>query len=296
MKMMIMLMTTTTTTVVVVHGWTSPPGSSSSGGGTTTVKPIVTTTATTTRRGGNRSSIGGGGNISHSRRNLVTIRRISRGGGGSSSSASSHSNTALHNTPVNTDTKCPASNFMAIFGSIWGTGGVLYILYKAISRVFPIAYEPLKKATATAASLQLTQFQWICYYISILFFGYIEGYKGFQTKFSPLVVKRSFTLVVGSPQATLINYIFAPLYSMGLLHATKKRKITSWSITLGVTLLVSIVKRLNEPWRNIIDAGVVCGLSYGMISILLIYIKSWITGSTPNNIDPCLPSPTDASN
>ena len=287
MKMMIMLMTTTTTTVVVVHGWTSPPGSSSSGGGTTTVKPIVTTTATTTRRGGNRSSIGGG-NISHSRRNLVTIR------GGSNSHIHT---TALHNTPVNTDTKCPASNFMAIFGSIWGTGGVLYILYKAISRVFPIAYEPLKKATATSSSsLQLTQFQWICYYISILFFGYVEGYKGFQTKFSPLVVKRSFTLVVGIPQGTIINYIFAPFYSMGLLHATKKRKITSWSITLGVTLLVGIVKRLNEPWRNIIDAGVVCGLSYGMISILLIYIKSWITGSTPNNIDPCLPSPTDASN
>lgn len=45
---------------------------------------------------------------------------------------------------------------LATFGSIWGTGGVLYILGKAIKRVLPIALEPLKKDT----TMILTPFQW----------------------------------------------------------------------------------------------------------------------------------------
>ena len=192
---------------------------------------------------------------------------------------------ALLNSPIQNETKCPASATMAIFGSVWGTGGVLYILYKAISRVWPIAYEPLKVGN----TLAFTNFHWVAYITSCLLFAYVEGYKGFQCKFSPLVVKRSCTLVVGSEQGTVLNYVLAPLYSMGLVHATKKRKITSWSVTIGVAVIVGIVKRLASPWRNIIDAGVVVGLSYGAISIILMYMKSWYTGIPPN-VDPCLPS------
>lgn len=76
---------------------------------------------------------------------------------------------------------------------------------------------------------------------------------------------------------------------MGLIHATKKRQIVSWSVTLGVAAIVGAVKRLPYPWRNIIDAGVVAGLSWGSLSILIIYVKSWITGSPPRGTDPELP-------
>ena len=202
----------------------------------------------------------------------TTTKFPSRGGG------------ALLNSPIQNETKCPASATMAIFGSVWGTGGVLYILYKAISRVWPIAYEPLKVGT----TVTFTNFHWMAYIASCVGFAYVEGYKGFQCKFSPLVVKRSCTLVVGSDQGTVLNYILAPLYSMGLVHATKKRKITSWCVTIGVALIVGVVKRLSSPWRNIIDAGVVVGLSCGAMSIILMYLKSWYTGIPPN-VDPCLP-------
>ena len=117
----------------------------------------------------------------------------------------------------------------------------------------------------------------------------MEGYKGFQTKFSPLVVKRSFSLVPGKNGTSWYHFLLAPFYSMGLIHATKKRQIVSWSVTIGVAAIVGAVKRLPYPWRNIIDAGVVAGLSWGSISIAILYIKSWIVGSPPSGTDPELP-------
>ena len=129
------------------------------------------------------------------------------------------------------------------------------------------------------------------YVLNCLFFAYAEGYKGFQLKFSPLVVKRSFTLVIGTPQGNNpLNYLLAPLYSMGLFSATKKRTITSWSVTLGVALIVALVKKLPPVWRCIMDAGVVVGLSWGTLSILYFYIQSMIVGKTPD-VDACLPAP-----
>jgi hypothetical protein len=127
--------------------------------------------------------------------------------------------------------------------------------------------------------------------MSCLLFAYVEGYKGFHLKFAPLVVKRSFTLVIGSSQGNNpINYIFAPLYSMGLFSATKKRKIISWSVSIGVAIIVAIVKKLPPTPRCILDAGVVVGLSIGSLSIFYHFVKSMITGKLPD-IDPCLPTP-----
>ena len=90
------------------------------------------------------------------------------------------------------------------------------------------------------------------YIVTCLWFAYVEGYKGFQQKFSPLVVKRSFTL----GGAAWYHRLLAPMYSMGLVHATRKRQIVSWSVTAGVAAIVVAVKRLPYPYRNIVDAGV----------------------------------------
>jgi hypothetical protein len=131
------------------------------------------------------------------------------------------------------------------------------------------------------------------YALSCLFFAYVEGYKGFHLKFSPLVVKRSFTLVIGTPQGNNpLNYILAPLYSMGLFAATRKRLITSWSVTLGVAAIVAAVKRLPLVSRCIIDAGVIVGLTVGSLSIMYHYGKSILTGELPK-VDACLPTIDD---
>jgi hypothetical protein len=126
------------------------------------------------------------------------------------------------------------------------------------------------------------------YVATCLWFAYVEGYKGFQTKFSPLVVTRSFTLVPVKNGTKWYHFLLAPFYSMGLMHATRKRQIVSWSVSLGVVAIVAAVKRLPYPYRNIIDAGVVAGLTWGSLSIFILYARSWLTGKPPT-IDAAMP-------
>jgi hypothetical protein len=63
---------------------------------------------------------------------------------------------ALKAMPTSTGTKCPATGAATILASLWGTGGVLYILAKAIKRVLPIALEPFQ---GTNAVRPLSQFE-----------------------------------------------------------------------------------------------------------------------------------------
>ena len=57
-------------------------------------------------------------------------------------------------SPAATGSKCPATSAATIAASMWGAGGVIYILAKAIKRVIPIAIEPFQ-----AGSLPLNNFQ-----------------------------------------------------------------------------------------------------------------------------------------
>jgi len=101
-----------------------------------------------------------------------------------------------------------------------------------------------------------------------------------------MVVARSFT--IQPALSRLHHFIFAPFYAMGLFHATKKRKIVSWSLTIGIAAIVATVKRLPYPYRNIVDAGVLVGLGWGSLSIALLYVKALFTGNSPV-VDAALP-------
>jgi len=160
----------------------------------------------------------------------------------------------------------------------WGVCGFLSILASAIKRLAPIALQPLLQR-------DLSWLQWGFYGGAMGIFAYVEGYGAFQKKFSPLVVERAMTLKQG---ASPMNVALAPFYSMGLMHATKKRKIVSWSVSLSVAMIVGVVKRLPYPWRSIVDAGVCTGLAWGGASIIAIYVKA--LRGTPPGVDPCLPS------
>lgn len=167
--------------------------------------------------------------------------------------------------------------------ALWGVLGVVCVLGNAIRRLLPIALEPFGKAAGAAGAF--TPALWAQYAGFALFMAYAEGYKGFQLKFSPLVVKRAFTL---GPQSPLLHKLLAAPYSMGLFHASKKRKMVSWGLAIGIVGLVKLVKGLAYPYRSIVDAGVVVGLSYGALSIAAIYAKALLSGAAPD-IDPALP-------
>ena len=172
--------------------------------------------------------------------------------------------------------------------SLYAVLGFVSIVANAMKRLVPIALEPFRSTTDTlSTNLPLTPVQIISYVIMCTMMLYVEGYKGFQKKFSPMFIARAATLQKTSPW---YHKVLAPFYSMGLFHATKKRKIVSWSLMIGVSILIGLVKRLSYPYRSIVDGGVIVGLGYGTLSIIFIYLKQMVVGTEQGSkTDPELP-------
>lgn len=147
---------------------------------------------------------------------------------------------------------------------LWGVLQVVSVMANAIKRLIPVALQPFKQN-------DLQPSHWVLYAVWCLTMAYTEGYKAFQLKFSPMVVSRAFDLV---NKPSILNYLLAGPYSMGMFNASKKRIIVSWAVMAGVFSLVKIVKFLPYPYRSIVDGGVVVGLSYGTMSILVLSIKA----------------------
>ncbi|MDC0719404.1 hypothetical protein [Nannocystis bainbridge] len=148
----------------------------------------------------------------------------------------------------------------AVLIAVWGMLGVVALLVSAIVRLTPLAVEPLTTG--------MTPLQWALYVGWSLFNLYAEGYKGFQKAFVPRAVARAF-YVARYPRP--LHVVLAPLFCMGLFYATRKRLILSWGLVIGVTALVTLVRGLDQPWRGIVDAGVVLGLSYGTVALLVTF-------------------------
>jgi hypothetical protein len=106
--------------------------------------------------------------------------------------------------------------------------------------------------------------QWMALILWTLFMGIAEGYRGFQQRFSPRVAARARYL---RDHPTLVRMLLAPLFCMGYFHANRRTQITSISLTAGIVVLVVLVSFCPQPWRGIIDCGVVVGLMWGMISL-----------------------------
>ncbi len=154
-------------------------------------------------------------------------------------------------------------------GFAWGVGGVLALLVFAVYRLLPIALAPLEG--------DLSPMYVVAYAVSVLVMAYSEGYRAFQKGFSPRVVARALYV---SRAARGLRLVLAPAFCMGLFEAERRRLIVSWCTTLGVLCLVIVVGRLEQPWRGIIDAGVVAGLSWGIVATTWFAIRG-VVGDPP---------------
>ena len=146
--------------------------------------------------------------------------------------------------------------------ALWGIAGVLALLGNAIYRLTPYAVE--------LARLRLDAVQITVLVGWVAFNAYAEGYRAFHRMFSPRVVARARTL----DNAPWLHKLLAPIYCMGLFHATRKRLLVSWTVTLAIIGIVIVVRALAQPWRGIIDAGVVVGLAIGVVSIIYHYLRA----------------------
>ena len=154
---------------------------------------------------------------------------------------------------------------MKYLGLAWGLGGVMALLVFAIYRLAPLAFE--------LADLRLNLLHWAALIFSVAYMSYAEGYKGFHLGFAPRVVVRA-QYLGRDPRPGFV--LLAPLFCMGFVHATPRRKLATIGLTVMIVCFIAVARQLPQPWRGILDAGVVAGLSIGICSILYFMALAWL--------------------
>lgn len=165
---------------------------------------------------------------------------------------------------------------LGVLALVWSIGGVLFMLGRALFSLTPLAAEAL--------AAELSGLQWAFAVGWVAFMAYAEGYRGFHRRFSPRVVRRALHLA-RDPSPGLV--LLGPMFVMGLVHATRRRMLASWALLLGIVGIVLAVRLLAQPWRGLVDLGVVVGLSIGAASILA-HLAPALRGREPQ-VDPDLP-------
>lgn len=138
----------------------------------------------------------------------------------------------------------------------WGLGGVALVLLEAVVRLAMIA--------ASVVTEELTPLQWVVALAWTAFMAYAEAWRGFHQRFSPRAVARALAV---AERGTWWQVAAAPLVAMGLVHATRRRLVSTWLLVVGIVVMVLLVRALPEPWRAIADLGVVIGLGGGLLSL-----------------------------
>ncbi len=148
--------------------------------------------------------------------------------------------------------------------ALWGVTGVVLLLGSAIYRLTPIAAEALIS--------DLQWYQWVFLLLVLAFMIYAEGYRAFQQGFSPRVAARARYL---RTHRNTLHALFAPLFCMAYFHAPKRRRITALSVTASIIILIILVRLLPQPWRGIVDAGVVVGLAWGLVALVIFSFQAF---------------------
>jgi len=165
---------------------------------------------------------------------------------------------------------------MGYVAAVWGVAEVLGILSFAVYRLTPIALASFDYGFGWV--------EWVFFAVWMFFMVYSEGVRGFHRAFSPRVIARARAL---SRDPQPLNAVLAPFFCFGFFHATRKRMIVSWAVAAGIVCLVLLVRLLPQPWRGIVDCGVVAGILLGMVSILYFAFR-WMVGR-PFDYPPDLP-------
>lgn len=149
----------------------------------------------------------------------------------------------------------------------WGVAWVSLLLGQAVWRLTPMAIEPWSEGMMSLGQ------QWI-YAAWLVANAYLEGYRGFQLRFSPRVVRRA-AYLGKNPKPLWV--ILALPFCMSLFHANRRQLVVSWVFIGVLVLVVWWVRALPQPWRGIIDGGVVVGLVWGIGVIWWLFAR-YLTG------------------
>ena len=136
----------------------------------------------------------------------------------------------------------------------WAIAGFSLLLLLAMYRLTRIALDGLEGP--------LQPVHWAVLVLFCLFMAYSEGYRGFQRRFSPRFAGRTVAL---REAATALQVLLAPFYAMSLFSAPRRQLVTAWLLTALIVALVITFRFIPQPWRGLLDAGVVVGLGWGLV-------------------------------
>lgn len=159
---------------------------------------------------------------------------------------------------------------MGLVVATWGVLCVLMLLTQAVWRLTPLAVDALRSGLSPVEITILVVWTVVA--------AYAEGYRGFQKAFSVRVVNRAFHL---GHHPRPLHVVLALPYCMALMHATRRGLIRSWVLLVSMICLVVLVKLMPQPWRGIVDAGVVVGLAWGAVSIVVLFLRGAMFGPAP---------------
>lgn len=141
--------------------------------------------------------------------------------------------------------------------AIWGVTGFTLLIGEALYKVIPWVIDLFSRP--------LSSLNWLILIGWCAFMGFAEGYKGFQQHYSPRFAARLRWLV---QNPTPRRAYLAPLFCMCFIGTTRKRKIVAYALTSFIFMLVVFIRTLPQPWRGIVDVGVVVGLTWGLTTVL----------------------------
>lgn len=168
---------------------------------------------------------------------------------------------------------------MGMLGRIaigFGVLGVLALVVQPLFRLTPYVIDAIRGG--------LTGLQWTVLVAWVVVNAHAEGWRGFHLRFSPRVVARAYH-VGRNPRLAWV--LLAPFFCMSLFHASRRGLVVARLLVVGIVLLVLAVRQLDQPWRGIVDAGVVAGLGLGALSLVYHFVRA-LAGHPPT-VAPDLP-------
>ncbi len=153
---------------------------------------------------------------------------------------------------------------------LWGVIGVLALFGRALVRLAPMAWQPI--ADGSLSPLHIA-----AYVAWVIFNAYGEGYRAFQKAFCPRVVGRALHL---AQHPRPLYALLAPLYCLSLFHANRRGLTVAWVMLAIIALLVWLLRITPQPWRGIIDGGVVVALAWGVIALVVMSVQA-LLGAPP---------------
>jgi hypothetical protein len=160
--------------------------------------------------------------------------------------------------------------------AVFAVAQVSLMLCSALARLTPVALEPWKTGALGTLGMGVA-ISWG------IFNAYAEGYRGFQRRFSPRTVARAAYL---GENPRLVDVVLALPFTLGLYFTNRRQLMVSWGLLVGIVGLIVAVRALPQPYRGVVDGGVVVGLGWGLLSLLYSLGHYLATGKTS---DPELP-------